>query len=75
MNQQIKAYITIHFESHDYTATVTKVGQLHKFLSEKKEKFTLGKMDGTPALIKGFVHELNRITRLRNYQGTPATAR
>lgn len=70
-----KAYVTIHFESHDYTATVSRPGALENFLSRKSESFRLGAISGHPESIPGFVSELNRISRFGHCLNRSATAR
>ena len=65
-------YVTIHFDSHDYTATVTSFGQLSRFLSDKTEPFRLGSCAGhIPAWI---TRELNMITHLKGCRNRAATA-
>jgi hypothetical protein len=69
-----KLHVEIEFESHTYTATVTRPGQLEQFLARKDEKFRItGNMTGTyPA---GFASELNRISRFSHSLNRTATAR
>tara|TARA_R110000772_G_scaffold234907_1_gene346516 strand:- start:733 stop:963 length:231 start_codon:yes stop_codon:yes gene_type:complete len=67
-----KCYIEIKFESHTYTATVTKFGDLSKFLSSKTEKFRIGNITGVP--FKGLHNELNMISHFGHSLSKPATA-
>jgi hypothetical protein len=37
----MKLYVSIQFDSHEYTATITEPGQLTRFLSRKNEAFRI----------------------------------
>jgi hypothetical protein len=65
-------YVTIHFESHDYTATVREEGQLTGFLSQKNETFKIGDVVGD--IFPGLLSELNRISRFGKSKNITATA-
>jgi len=65
-------YVTIHFDSHTYTATVREEGQLSRFLSDKNEPFKIGDVVGN--IFPGLVSELNRISRFAKSRNVTATA-
>ena len=63
----MKLYVTIQFDSHEYTATVTKPGQLSRFLSDKAEPFRIAdtRSDTLPSegFPRWFINELNSCSR------------
>ena len=67
-HHNMKFYVTIRFDSHEYTATVTKPGQLSRFLSDKGEPFRITGTRSETTLPSGgfplwFIKELNACSR------------
>ena len=74
-NPAAKLYVEILFSSHTYTATITRPGQLSRFLSTKRESFRIGSISGPGAYPAGFAQELNSISRFSHHAGRAASAR